>query len=122
MRREYVFLSSRSADLSNYQEARRTFDKYRPTHVIHLAAKVGGLFANMDDKDDVFYNVNTRINENVLALSYEYGVKRCMSCLSTCIFPDQIDYPLDETKVINTFSFLIFVCFNFELDFHCDLI
>jgi len=23
------------------------FDKYKPTHVIHLAAKVGGLFGNL---------------------------------------------------------------------------
>ena len=23
------------------------FEKYKPTHVIHLAAQVGGLFANM---------------------------------------------------------------------------
>lgn len=28
-------------------DARRIFLKYRPTHVIHLAAMVGGLFKNM---------------------------------------------------------------------------
>ena len=26
-------------------------------------------------------------------------VKKCVSCLSTCIFPDQIKYPIDETMV-----------------------
>ena len=26
---------------------RSLFDKYKPTHVIHLAAMVGGLFKNM---------------------------------------------------------------------------
>ena len=28
-------------------ETKAIFEKYRPTHVINLAAKVGGLFSNM---------------------------------------------------------------------------
>jgi GDP-L-fucose synthase len=30
------------------------FEKYQPTHVIHLAALVGGLFANMRANSDFF--------------------------------------------------------------------
>ncbi len=29
---------------------RRLFEQHRPTYVIHLAARVGGLFANMADQ------------------------------------------------------------------------
>lgn len=36
------FISCRDAEAT-----RKIFEKYRPTHVIHLAAKVGGLFDNM---------------------------------------------------------------------------
>jgi GDP-L-fucose synthase len=31
-------------------ETAAIFDKYQPTHVIHLAAQVGGLFANLKYK------------------------------------------------------------------------
>ena len=31
---------------------RGVFERYRPTHVIHLAAMVGGLFRNMKQKAD----------------------------------------------------------------------
>ena len=39
------------------------FQKHRPTHVIHLAALVGGLFANMRANLD-FFTKNMRMNEN----------------------------------------------------------
>ncbi|KAG9333041.1 hypothetical protein JZ751_013918, partial [Albula glossodonta] len=44
---QWTFLSSRDADLTNAAETRAVFEKHRPTHVIHLAAMVGGLFRNM---------------------------------------------------------------------------
>lgn len=40
------------------------------------------------------------MNDNVLLLSHEYGVKKVVSCLSTCIFPDKTTYPIDETMVV----------------------
>ncbi len=33
---------------------KKIFEKYHPTHVIHLAAKVGGLFDNMKHNLDYF--------------------------------------------------------------------
>uniref|UniRef100_A0AAQ5YE84 GDP-L-fucose synthase n=1 Tax=Amphiprion ocellaris TaxID=80972 RepID=A0AAQ5YE84_AMPOC len=44
---EWIFLSSKDANLMNVDETRAIFEKHRPTHVIHLAAMVGGLFKNM---------------------------------------------------------------------------
>ena len=46
----WVFLSSKDGDLRVRQDTDKIFDKFQPTHVIHLAAKVGGLFANMSQK------------------------------------------------------------------------
>lgn len=46
----WIFLSSKEGDLRDRKETDAIFEKYRPTHVIHLAAKVGGLFANMKQK------------------------------------------------------------------------
>ncbi|VVD03819.1 unnamed protein product [Leptidea sinapis] len=72
------------------------FEKHKPTHVIHLAAMVGGLFHNMAHNLD-FFRDNMSINDNVLHASYKYKVVKVVSCLSTCIFPDNVTYPIDET-------------------------
>jgi GDP-L-fucose synthase len=54
------------------------FEKHRPTHVIHLAGMVGGLFQNMRRNLD-FFRVNSAINDNVLAAAYAVGVKKVVS-------------------------------------------
>lgn len=48
-----------------------------------------------------FWTYNIAINENILQLSKEFGVKKLVSCLSTCIFPDKTTYPIDETMIHN---------------------
>jgi len=97
---KWVFLSSKDCDLRDAQATKNLFEKYKPTYVIHLAAVVGGLFKNMKYKLDL-YRDNMLINDNVLFYSKEYNVKKVISCLSTCIFPDKTTYPIDETMVHN---------------------
>lgn len=97
---EWVFVSSKDADLSDRAATEALFEKYKPTHVIHLAALVGGLFRNLKYNLD-FYRINTLINDNVLNVSFKSGVKKVVSCLSTCIFPDKTTYPIDESMVHN---------------------
>ena len=46
------------------EATRLIFEKYRPTYVIHLAARVGGLFSNMKYKVE-FWRENVAINDNV---------------------------------------------------------
>ncbi|XP_033739856.1 GDP-L-fucose synthase-like [Pecten maximus] len=97
---EWIFLSSKDADLMDKQATLGLFEKLKPTYVIHLAALVGGLFRNLKYNLD-FYRNNTIINDNVLHACKEFGVKKLVSCLSTCIFPDKTTYPIDETMVHN---------------------
>lgn len=94
----FHFSNSKEADLSKLEESRQLFNKVRPTFVIHLAAMVGGLFRNLHNNLE-FLRVNLAINDNVLLLAKEFKVKKCISCLSTCIFPDKTTYPIDETMV-----------------------
>lgn len=96
----WVFLSSKDGNLVDRAAVDAIFEKHKPTYVIHLAAKVGGLFHNMRKKVD-FYRENTLINDNVMECCRIYGVKKLVSCLSTCIFPDKTTYPIDETMVHN---------------------
>ena len=86
---EFEFLSSKDCDLRDYNLTKELFSRSKPTYVIHLAARVGGLFANMSDKVG-FYQDNMLINLNVTRSCFESGVSRLLSALSTCIFPDNL--------------------------------
>ena len=109
------------------------YDKYKPTHVIHLAAlgtsavTLYPTYANPTSRRPLqeheiqgaysppsssrlashhhhhpqltFLRENTLINDNVLHASYKNQTQKLISCLSTCVFPDKVEYPLDESKI-----------------------
>lgn len=58
------------------------------------------------------------MNDNVLQISYETGVKKVVSCLSTCIFPDKTEYPIDETMVNIVCLFLSYFFIEFHIQVH----
>lgn len=95
---KWIYLSSKDGDLRSRTETEAIFAKHQPTHVIHLAAKVGGLFANMSAKVE-FFRENILINDNIMECCRIYKVKKLVSFLSTCIFPDKTTYPIDETML-----------------------
>jgi len=97
---KWIFVSSKEADLRDRAQTEALFARYKPTHVIHLAAFVGGLYRNMKFNVE-FFNYNMAMNTNVLEASHKYKVKKLVSCLSTCIFPDKTTYPIDETMIHN---------------------
>jgi GDP-L-fucose synthase len=78
---KYVFLSSKDCDLTKYEETKNIFIKYQPSYVIHLAAKVGGLYANMKYPVE-FYRINVLMNDNIMELCKEFKVEKLISCLS----------------------------------------
>jgi GDP-L-fucose synthase len=73
---------------------------FSPDAVIHLAAKVGGVKGNMTMMYD-FYTDNIKINTNVIDSCKEFGVKKVVSLLSTCVYPDNVKYPLTEDQIHN---------------------
>lgn len=88
----------REFDLSKSDEARKMYELHNPTHVIHCAAKVGGLGSNMNYKGEYFYD-NIMINTNVIEEARKSGVEKLVAFLSTCVFPDKVEYPLKENKI-----------------------
>ena len=96
----FIFLSSKDCDLSDFNSTKLLFEKYKPEYIIHLAAYVGGLFKNINNKVDMFEK-NVQINYNIIRCSHMYNVKKLISCLSTCIFPDKIEYPIHENMLHN---------------------
>ena len=92
-----VKLSSKR-DLRDYDKAKFAISMYKPDVVVHCAAKVGGLGANMQFPADFFMD-NIRMNTNVIQACQELKIPKLVSFLSTCVFPDKVEYPLDETKI-----------------------
>lgn len=92
---QFTFLSSKDCDLTDFSRTLEYFQKLQPDYVIHLAACVGGLYKNMTHKVDMLER-NLTINFNVLKCCHLISVKKCVSCLSTCIFPDKTTYPINE--------------------------
>ena len=58
---EWVFAGSKDGDLRVKEDCVALFERVQPTHVIHLAAMVGGLFKNLKYKVE-FYRENVLIN------------------------------------------------------------
>ena len=96
----FVFVSSKQYNLTNMEDTKKMFEEYKPNYVIHLAACVGGLFKNMNYKVEMLEE-NLMINYNVVKCSHDYNVEKLIACLSTCIFPDNVTYPINETMLHN---------------------
>ena len=61
----FKFLSSKEYDLCKMDQTIQMFNDCKPDYVIHLAACVGGLFKNMNNKVDMLEK-NLQINYNVV--------------------------------------------------------
>ena len=98
LRDDIIFVSSIDCDLRSLSQTKALFNSISPDYVIHLAAKVGGVKANTDYMGD-FYRDNLLINTNVLECSKTSRVKKVVSLLSTCVYPDKVTYPLTEDQI-----------------------
>lgn len=94
------YISSKDCDLRNTEDVFEFFQRGKYTEVIHLASRVGGIKSNTDFIGDFFYE-NIMINSNILEASKRFGVNKTLSLLSTCIYPDDANYPLTEDQIHN---------------------
>ena len=46
-----------------------------------------------------FFQKNIKIDQNVLNSCLEYNVENLVTILSTCVFPDKVEYPLTADKI-----------------------
>ena len=97
---DWIYVSSRDADLTLLEDTQKLFEKHKPNAVVHLAAMVGGLYMNLEKNDQMFID-NMRMEMNVFECCQMHNVKYGVFCLSTCIFPDNIEYPLYEDMLHN---------------------
>jgi GDP-L-fucose synthase len=91
-------LTREYCDLTNPKQTTSLFKAIKPDGVIHCAGKVGGVGGNMNYKGEYFYD-NLMINTNVIEAARQAGVQRLVAFLSTCVFPDDVQYPLTIDQI-----------------------
>jgi len=94
---KYHKIGSKDYNLINQKESYQIIKKDWDG-VIHTAAKVGGLGGNMNYKGDFFYQ-NIMMNTNVIESCRQADIKNLVVFLSTCVFPNDVEYPLTEKKI-----------------------
>lgn len=91
-------LTRDQCDLTDFHATKAVFDYIKPDQVIHTAAVVGGIGSNTNHPGR-FFCTNISINTNVLECSRIVKVKKLVSFLSTCVFPDNAPHPLKVENI-----------------------
>lgn len=86
---EFIFTTRSDGDLTSEQTVKRLYETYRPQYVIHTAARVGGIGANLSKPAEFFYE-NILMNTYMLHYAWVYGVKKCVAFSSVCSFADKL--------------------------------
>ena len=99
IRPNWIYISSRHYNLINQAECHKMYSDINPDAVLHLAAKVGGIKDNAENQASFYYQ-NIIINTNVVECAHKSGIKRVLSSLSTCAYPDKLEkYPFYEEDI-----------------------
>ena len=94
-----TYLSSKDYNLVHVHEVEKMYQDYKPTHVVHLAAKVGGIIENINYPCD-FFEENIFMNSNIIRMARKYNVKRLIAMLTSCSYPDVVEkYPMQESDL-----------------------
>ena len=98
----YINLITRThteLDLRRQAEVEAFFESEKPEYVFLAAAKVGGIWANMNYPAEFIYD-NLAIATNVISSSHKYGTKKLMNLGSSCIYPKHAPQPIKEEYLL----------------------
>ena len=85
-------------NLINIDDIVRYITSNKIDSIIHCAGKVGGIKANITKPGEFFYD-NIILNSNVLEAARITNVNKVVSFMSTCVFPDDVSYPLHPEQM-----------------------
>jgi GDP-L-fucose synthase len=72
---------------------------FQPDYIVHAAAKVGGIQANIDGSEDFLFE-NLQIDTNVISSSIRAGVRNLVYVGSSCMYPKDFRQPLSEADLL----------------------
>jgi GDP-L-fucose synthase len=97
----YLLLpTSEELDLRNQKEVEDYFNLSKPEYVFHLAAKVGGISANINAPAEFLYD-NLMIETNVIESARKNDVKKLLFLGSSCIYPRNCPQPMKEEYLLS---------------------
>lgn len=97
---QIVIPRSRDYNLVEADAVRRLFDEARPTLVIHLAAKVGGIGANRANPGAFFYE-NLIMGVQLMEHARRHGVEKFVALGTICAYPKFTPIPFREEDFWN---------------------
>lgn len=86
-------------DLRCQKDVDKYFKRYRPERVFLLAARVGGIMANMEQPGEFLYD-NLMIQSNVIEAARVYEVQKLIFLGSSCIYPRLAPQPMKEEYLL----------------------
>jgi len=92
---EFFWCTRYDADLTREEDVRSLYRQVKPDYVIHTAAKVGGIGANLASPADFYYQ-NILMNSFMIHYAQIFGVKKLIAFSSVCSFPDNIPILKEE--------------------------
>jgi len=96
---EIIKLTREKVDLRNSEDTFRFFSRHKPDLVVHCAALVGGISANVDGGSKYFLE-NIELDRSVLYSSRELKINDLIYVGSSCMYPANIDHPLKESEIL----------------------
>jgi GDP-L-fucose synthase len=98
--KEIVVPRSRDYDLVEMDAVRRLHRDARPSVVLHLAARVGGIGANRDNPGKFFYD-NLMMGVQLIEVARHVGVKKLVALGTICAYPKFCPVPFREEDIWN---------------------
>lgn len=92
-------ITREKVDLMDANKTLEYFSKYKIDLIVHCAAVVGGIQANIDGGTK-FFTDNVRIDSSVLFAGRALGVENFIYIGSSCMYPANIDHPLKENDIL----------------------
>ncbi len=87
-------------DLREKQDIIRMYEEAHPDILIHLAARVGGIGANMEYPGEVFYE-NLIMGIQLMEYARRYGVEKFVGLGTVCAYPKFTKVPFKEEDLWN---------------------
>lgn len=92
--------SSKELDLRDQKAVEKYFAKHKIDFVIHLAARVGGIAANITSPAEFLYD-NLSMGINVIETARKHKVKKLINLGSSCIYPRECPQPMKEEYLMS---------------------
>ncbi|MDD5255126.1 MAG: GDP-L-fucose synthase [Candidatus Omnitrophica bacterium] len=87
-------------DLVQMEPVKRLYKTYRPDIVIHLAAQVGGIEANLKNPGKFFYD-NLMMGAQLIEAGRQAGIKKFVALGTICCYPKHTQVPFKEDDLWN---------------------